>query len=84
MADKTSWWHHPHGNLVAVLPLAVYLVTEDNTITRCLLASSLAVAAVRYGKELAAWSPAKTDSTLTPADDTNSRRRRRSSLDLSD
>ncbi|MGV9708569.1 hypothetical protein [Streptomyces sp. NPDC003483] len=84
MADKNRWWHHPHGNLMAVIPLAVYLVIEDNTITRCLLASGLAFAAVRYGKDLAARSRAKTDSPLTPADDTDSRGRRRSSLDLSD
>ncbi|MFG3285469.1 hypothetical protein [Streptomyces sp. NPDC048111] len=59
MADKNSRWNHPHWHLLIVIPLLIFLVTEDNTITRCLLASALTLAAVRYGRDSAAWARAK-------------------------
>ncbi|MER7836646.1 hypothetical protein ABTY98_12195 [Streptomyces sp. NPDC096040] len=59
MADKNNRWNHPHWHLVFVMPLLVFLITEDDVITRCFLASGLALAAARYGHELATWTRAK-------------------------
>ncbi|MGW1727969.1 hypothetical protein ACWCQK_34290 [Streptomyces sp. NPDC002306] len=55
MADKNSWRNHPHWHLTFVIPLLVFLTTEDDRITRCLLASGLTLAAIWYGRDLARW-----------------------------
>ncbi|MFF4799965.1 hypothetical protein ACFY1U_16395 [Streptomyces sp. NPDC001351] len=53
MADKNNRWNHPHWHLVFVIPLLIFLITEDDVITRCFLALGLALAAIRYGHQLA-------------------------------
>ncbi|MFF2994596.1 hypothetical protein ACFVTC_08440 [Streptomyces sp. NPDC057950] len=50
MADKNSRWNHPHRHLVIVIPLLIFLITEDDP-KRCLLASGLTPAAIRYGRD---------------------------------
>ncbi|MFJ2394858.1 hypothetical protein ACIOTI_19160 [Streptomyces sp. NPDC087843] len=68
MADENSGWNQPHWHLLIVIPLLIFLITEVGTITRCLLASGLTVAAIRYGRDSARWARAK--SVTDP--DTNS------------
>jgi hypothetical protein len=68
MADKNRRWNHPHWHLGFVIPLLIFLITEDDAITRCFLASGLTLAAIRYGRETATWSRAKT----APDPDTSS------------
>lgn len=68
MADKNSRWNHPHWHLVIVIPLLIFLITEDDPITRCLLASGLTLAAIRYGRDSARWPRAKS----APVPDTSS------------
>ncbi|MGX1541853.1 hypothetical protein [Streptomyces adustus] len=53
MADKNSRWNHPRWHLIVVIPLLIFLITEDDPITRCFLASGLTVAAFRYGRDSA-------------------------------
>ncbi|MER5434291.1 hypothetical protein [Streptomyces sp. NPDC002588] len=61
MADKSSRWdHHPHWHLVQVIPLLIFLIIEDDAITRGFLATGLALAAARYGHALATWTRVKT------------------------
>jgi hypothetical protein len=60
MAGKSSRWNHPHWHLVLVIPLLIFLITEDDAITRGFLATGLAPAAVRYGYALATWTRVKT------------------------
>ncbi|AYG81634.1 hypothetical protein DWB77_03795 [Streptomyces hundungensis] len=45
-----------------MIPLLIHLITEDDTITRCLLASGLTLAAIRYGRHSVEWGRAKADS----------------------
>ncbi|MFE4546127.1 hypothetical protein [Streptomyces sp. NPDC056785] len=52
-ADKNSGWNHPHWYLVTVLPLLVFLVTEDEALMRGLGAVSLTLTAIAYGRGLA-------------------------------
>ncbi|MFF3617510.1 hypothetical protein [Streptomyces sp. NPDC002580] len=60
MADKNSRWNHPYWHLVFfVIPLLIFLIAEDDRITRCLLASGLTLAAIRYGRESARWARVK-------------------------
>ncbi|MFE9608189.1 hypothetical protein [Streptomyces sp. NPDC006012] len=55
MADKNSRWNHPRWHLVMVIPQMICLITEDDTISRCLLVSALTLTAIRYGRESAQW-----------------------------
>ncbi|MFD8735876.1 hypothetical protein ACFV06_13230 [Streptomyces sp. NPDC059618] len=56
MADKNSRWQHPYWHLVFfVIPLLILLTTEDDRIMRFLMASSLAMAAIQYGRDSARW-----------------------------
>ncbi|MCT9005056.1 hypothetical protein [Streptomyces rhizosphaerihabitans] len=56
MADKNSRWHHPHWHLVFfVMPLLIFLTIEDDRIMRFLMASSLTMAAIQYGRDSARW-----------------------------
>ncbi|MER5900888.1 hypothetical protein [Streptomyces mirabilis] len=60
MADKNSRWNHPYWHLVFfVIPLLIFLITEDDRIMRCLLASGLTLAAIQYGRESARWARVK-------------------------
>ncbi|WP_318208527.1 hypothetical protein [Streptomyces sp. SJL17-1] len=38
MADKNDRWNHPHWHLLILVPLLVFLIIEDDVITRSLLA----------------------------------------------
>ncbi|MFJ5936897.1 hypothetical protein ACPCAE_15915 [Streptomyces cinereoruber] len=51
MADKNDWRNHPHWHLLILVPLLVFLVIEDDVITRSLLAGGLFSGAVRYGRD---------------------------------
>ncbi|MER8041882.1 hypothetical protein [Streptomyces sp. NPDC094032] len=53
MADKSDWRNHPHGHLLILVPLLVFLVIEDDVIIRGVLACSLFSLAVLYGREWA-------------------------------
>ncbi|MEU7337566.1 hypothetical protein [Streptomyces sp. NPDC007074] len=68
MTDKNSRWNHPLWHLGFVMPFLIGLITEDDTIMRCILASGLTMAAVRYGRESARWARVKT----APDPDTSS------------
>ncbi|MFF4971270.1 hypothetical protein [Streptomyces sp. NPDC001083] len=52
-ANKNSRLNQPHWHLVTVLPLLVFLVTEDEAIMRGLGAVSLSLTAIAYGRGLA-------------------------------
>lgn len=65
---KNSRWNHPLWHLAVVIPLLIFLITADDTTTRCFLASGLTMAAVRYGRESARWARVKT----APNPDTSS------------
>ncbi|MFG2839776.1 hypothetical protein ACGFYE_32765 [Streptomyces zaomyceticus] len=53
MAGKREWRNHPHGYLVILVPLLVFLIVEDGTVTRIILAWALFSGAVVYGREWA-------------------------------
>lgn len=60
MADKNSRWHHPYWHLVFfVIPLLIFLITEDDRIMRGLLALGLTLAAIQYGRDSARWARVK-------------------------
>ncbi|MFH8739488.1 hypothetical protein [Streptomyces sp. NPDC017964] len=59
MADKNSWRNNPHWHLAIVAPLLISVITEDNATGRCVLASGLTLAAIRYGRDSVRWDRAK-------------------------
>ncbi|WP_189834497.1 hypothetical protein [Streptomyces zaomyceticus] len=59
MAGKSEWQNHPHGYLVILTLLLVFLIVEDDTVTRILLGWGLFSGAVVYGREWAKRSSRK-------------------------
>ncbi|MFD6274810.1 hypothetical protein ACFWFI_04410 [Streptomyces sp. NPDC060209] len=66
---KKSSWGHPRWNLTIVVPLLIFVIVEDDVITRCLAAVALTLAAVRYGHESAKRTSVKAALPLTSAPD---------------
>lgn len=55
MTDKNSRWNHPAWYLTFVIPQLIFLITEDDRVSRCFMASGLTLMAVRYGRESVKW-----------------------------
>ncbi|MFI8963661.1 hypothetical protein ACIGO8_16285 [Streptomyces sp. NPDC053493] len=56
MAGKRDWKNHPHWHLLVLVPLVVFLISEDDGVTRTFLAVGLFSGAVHYGRATARWS----------------------------
>ncbi|MCX5392207.1 hypothetical protein [Streptomyces sp. NBC_00094] len=50
MANKNDWRNHPHWYLLILVPVLVFLIIEDDVITRSLLAGGLFSGGVLYGR----------------------------------
>ncbi|MFH8581846.1 hypothetical protein OHB11_17570 [Streptomyces zaomyceticus] len=59
MTGKSEWQNHPHGYLVILALLLVFLIIEDDTVTRIILAWALFSGAVVHGREWAKRSSRK-------------------------
>ncbi|MET9474807.1 hypothetical protein [Streptomyces sp. NPDC002922] len=62
MTTKASRWDDPRWHLVIVVPLLFFVIVEDGTISRCLTALALSIAAFRYGCDSARRTSVKTSS----------------------
>ncbi|MDX6314211.1 MAG: hypothetical protein QOF84_5199 [Streptomyces sp.] len=53
MTRKPKWQDHPSWHLTFIVPLLIFVIFEDDAITRFLEASALVLSAIRYGRESA-------------------------------
>ncbi|MCM1966139.1 MULTISPECIES: hypothetical protein [unclassified Streptomyces] len=55
MAGKSDWRNHPRWHLVILMPLLIFVIAEEDPISRALLATAILVGAARYGRESVKW-----------------------------